>query len=340
MRSAVLAATCYPVRKVPLSQVAKLHHTVPEFYLRGFANDVKRITTVRLPGVKQYTQVIGKTAATNHFYSIDGHPKGADVFEKALSDMEGSAASVLHAIDGGVWPLSEEQRGQLATFMATQHVRGPDRRRTVQYLAAQMIQLEVQFTGQDNVKQWVKNRYGVEVDDDEAEEVWKQATQPGGPPISISTEEHIAHLVEDAAELVPYILGRPWTLVRFQRRSLFTCDSPVGLVPAQGTQPWEGVGFLTAGRITFPLTRKLGLIMGDIAPLAEANVPVELVRAGKGDGIEEGTTALAKFINRSTACSASEYVYHHPDDGSALPSPLPEPKLITISKQGDSGPKP
>ena len=314
--------------------MAKLHHTVPKFYLRGFANDAEQITTVRLPGDKQYTQVIDKTAATNHFYSIDGHPQGADVFEKALSDMEGSAASVLRAIDDGAWPLSEEQRGQLGTFMAVQYVRGPDHRRTMQYLAAQMTQLEIQVNGRENVQQWIRQRYGVEVDDDEAEVVWQEATQPGGPPITISPEAHIAHLVETAAELLPFILGRPWSLVRFQRRSLLTCDAPVGLVSRPGSDPWQGVGFMTALAITFPLTRRLGLLMSDSMPLAEAKIPVQRVRAGEGDGVEQGTTALGKLFNDTTVHLASEYLYRHPDDANVLPPQLPEPTLTTISMPG------
>jgi len=76
---------------IPLGEEAKLHHTVPKFYLKGFADDDKRIVTVRLPGDKRCTQVITKAAATNRFYSIDGHPQGADMFEKALSEMEGNA---------------------------------------------------------------------------------------------------------------------------------------------------------------------------------------------------------------------------------------------------------
>ena len=50
-----------------MGEVAKLHHTVPQFYLRGFASDAARITTVRLPGDRRYTQVIKKTAPTNHY---------------------------------------------------------------------------------------------------------------------------------------------------------------------------------------------------------------------------------------------------------------------------------
>ncbi len=314
-----------------MGDVAKLHHTVPQFYLRGFADAAERITTVRLPGDRSYTQVVRKTAATNQFYSIDGHPHGSDVFEKALSDMEADAASVLRAIEGGAWPLSEEQRGALATFMAVQHVRGPDHRRTMGYLAATMTRLEVQVTGRENIQQWVRQRYGVEVDDDEAEDVWKEATQPGGPPIAIAPQEHIAQLVHLAAEIVPYILGRPWSLVRFQRRSLITCDSPVALVRQPDDDPGRGVGFLTALAITFPLTRRLGLLMNDIRQLAEANIPVERVHAGEGDGVESGTTVLQKLFNDKTVHSASEYIYHHPDDENVPPSPLPEPRLSNLS---------
>jgi hypothetical protein len=314
-----------------VADVAKLHHTVPQFYLRQFANDSERITTVRLPGDMRYTSSVKKTAAINRFYSIDGHPSGADVFEKGLSELERFAAQVLQAIIAGEWPLSEQQRARLGTFMAVQYLRGPDHRRTLEYLAAQMTRLEVQVTGPENVKQWVRKRYGVEVDDDEAEVLWQQATQPGGPPMTISPIAHIEQIVDGAQSLLTYVISRPWQLVRFGRRSLVTSDSPVGLVRNPDDEPWQGVGFATAWGITFPLTRKLGLIMSDITPMVEQNFPVEHVREGQLDSVEKGTTAFAKFINESTVRSASEYVYHHPDDEAALPSPLPGPTLTHIA---------
>ncbi|MFE3753154.1 DUF4238 domain-containing protein [Nocardia tengchongensis] len=314
-----------------MGDVRKLHHTVPKFYLRGFADHREWITTVRLPGVKTYTQSIEKSAAINHFYSIDGHPDGPDVFEKALSDMEGDAAVVLRAIEDGDWPLSEGQRGTLAMFLAIQTLRGPDHRRSMEYLAAQIARLEVQFTGRDKVQQWVQKRYGVELDDDEAEKVWQQATQPGGPPITVPPIAHIEQIVHNAVKLLPYMLSRPWQLVRFSRRVLVTCDSPVGLVPAEDREPWEGVGFATAWGITYPITRKLGLIMGDVTPIIESGYPAEDVRAGRLDWVERGTTSMANFINESTVNSASEYIYRHPDDADCLPDSLPEPRLSNLS---------
>ncbi|MGQ4597610.1 DUF4238 domain-containing protein [Nocardia sp. R6R-6] len=122
---------------------------MPKFYLRGFADHRAWITTVRLPGEKTYTQSIDKSAAINHFYSIDGHPDGSDVFEKALSDLEGS--DCFRAIEAGDWPLSEEQRVTLAMFLAVQYLRGPDHRRSMEYLAAHIARLKVEVTGRDNV---------------------------------------------------------------------------------------------------------------------------------------------------------------------------------------------
>ncbi|MGY1895503.1 DUF4238 domain-containing protein [Nocardia gipuzkoensis] len=317
-----------------MSQVAKLHHTVPRFYLRGFADQRERITTVRLPGDKRYTQSIDKTAATNHFYSLDGHSDGRDAFEKALSDMEGDAASVITSIADGVWPLHEKQRTQLGYFLAMQSVRGPDQRRNLGHIAAQGIRLEAQFSGHDGAQRWAKNRFGLDLDEEQAAAMWERAVNPAGP-LEVPSQMHIRHMVESAEKLLLYIVGRPWTLVRLNMRSLVTCDAPVGLVPRSDAEPEMGVGFLTAWGITFPVTRKLGLVMSDVGPMVEAGIPVERVRAGEFDHAEQGTTAYAKPINLSTAQSAGECVYHHPDDGQFLPDPLPDPILTTMYVGGE-----
>ena len=52
--------------------VAKRHHTVPQFYLRGFADD-ERIATVRLPGEARFVQSVRKAARQTNFYAVDGH---------------------------------------------------------------------------------------------------------------------------------------------------------------------------------------------------------------------------------------------------------------------------
>ena len=58
--------------------VARRHHTVPRFYLRGFAEQ-ERIMTVRLPGDQRFAQSINDASAAKDFYAISGHEDGDDI---------------------------------------------------------------------------------------------------------------------------------------------------------------------------------------------------------------------------------------------------------------------
>jgi hypothetical protein len=114
-----------------MAQVTKLHHTVPQFYLRGFADENGKITTVALPGTRRYTTPTKGTGAANHFYAIEGHPDGKDAFEKSLAVIEADAAVVFRTVASGTWPLTPEDRAILACFIALQAVRGPNHRRNI-----------------------------------------------------------------------------------------------------------------------------------------------------------------------------------------------------------------
>lgn len=312
--------------------VAKRHHTVPQFYLRGFADD-ERIATVRLPGEARFVQSVRKAASQTNFYAVDGHEDGPDVFEKLLSTIEGEAARVFAIIRSGTWPLEAEDRMTLAHFVALQAIRGPDQRRSMEQVAAQITRLEIGYGGRDAVKDWMARNRGVSITDDQAKLVWEQATKPGGPPIALAPIAHIRQMAEVVDKLLPYIAGRPWTLVRFDKRSLLTSDAPVGLVPHADNEPWQGTGFMTAWGITYPLTRKLGLLMSNPMVFADV-VPVQRVWAGELDHAELGTTQTERFFNAFTVRSASEWLYHHPEDERFVPGSLPEPSPVTISMSG------
>ena len=293
---------------------AKRHHTVPQFYLRGFANG-DQIATVRLPGEARFTQSVRTAASQPDFYTVEGHEDGSDVFEKLLSTIEGEAASVFRIIRSGAWPLEAEDRMTLAHFVALQATRGPDQRRTLEHVAAKITQLEIEYRGRDR-------------------QPVLEGTNPGGPPSALSPIDHIRQMAESVDKLLPYIAGRPWSLVRFKRRSLLTSDAPVGLIPRPDVEPWEGTGFMTAWGITYPLTRKLGLLMSDPLPFADS-VPVDRVRAGKLDHAESGTTRMEQFFNAATVNSASEWLYHHPEDARFVPDALPKPSPVTVRAFGE-----
>ncbi|HWJ65301.1 MAG TPA: DUF4238 domain-containing protein [Nocardioides sp.] len=315
------------------ANVAKRHHTVPQFYLRGFSYD-DQIGTVLLPGDRRFKQSIRKAASENGFYTVEGHSGGPDAIEKLMSKVEGAAAAVFDKIENGAWPLDQEDRDCLALFITLQAVRGPDQRRNLEAVAAQIARLEIGYGGRDNVATWVKSRYGVDISDEQADVVWAQATQPGGPPIRLAPEAHVEQMGALVDELFPYVAGRPWTLVRFARRSLLTCDVPVGLIAHPDDDKGSGVGFMTAWGITFALTRRIGLLMSDPTPVIAAGADVMLTRAGKVDHELPGTVRLQQLFNDRTILSAGQWVYHHPDDEDVVPAELPEPNLVTMRMSG------
>jgi len=324
-------------------ETSKLHHYVPQSYLRGFANENERLTVTKLPGhAKPFTTIVKNVGAQTHFHRVE-ELDPPDKFEGLLSDIEGSAQTVIRKLErGDDFPLTETERMTFGYFIALQAVRGPDTRRTSEMVHRQMVRMEVGSGGKANVAAWAKKNLGFEPTPGQAEKLWDQVTQPGGPPITFTNIVHIHHMLETALELLAYVLARPWALVRFENRSLITCDSPVTLVPDNADDPHGGVGFRTARAITFPLTRKLGLLMADPIALIEAfdaddphiGHVREGVQRGDADTSQVGTTALEKLFNHHTALNASEYLYYHPEDLRFVPKELHGPRLVTMSMGG------
>ncbi|WP_158542883.1 DUF4238 domain-containing protein [Phytoactinopolyspora halophila] len=312
--------------------VARRHHTVPRFYLQGFS-EAGKIATVRLPGDQRFPQSVGDAAVAKDFYAVDGHPDGPDVIEKALSEIEGLAAAVFKKIAGGSWPLGHEDRMTLGYFVALQATRVPVQRNTMDYLAAQMLRLQIGASGKTGLRKQLEE-HGLEVSDDIVEEVWEQMTRPQGPPVKRPKTVHIEQMLDLSGKLIPYLVGRPWSLVRFERRSLILSDAPVGLVAHTNDKWGMGVGFMTAWGITFPLSRKAGLLMNSVEPQIELGVPVEKVHQGRADWVQDGTAKMEKFFNFHTVQGASEWLFHHPDDEKYVPTDLPNPRPVTLQMSG------
>lgn len=312
--------------------VARRHHTVPRFYLRGFAEN-DRIATVRLPGDRRFLQSVNDASVSKDFYAVESHEDGEDVIEKALSKVEGITAEVFRSITNGTWPLSYDDRMVLGYFISLQATRVPAQRRTMDHIARQMLRLQVGAGGKAGLRQQLTEQGG-EVTDKLVETLWDQAVQPEGPPIQRPKVEHISQMLQLAEAILKYVVGRPWVLVRFNRRSLITSDAPVGLIRDPNDQPWQGAGYATAWGITFPLTRRTGLLMANPGPLMEMQVPVEQAHQGLTDRAESGTTELERFFNQHTVANASVWLFHHPDDERFVPGDLPEPAPVTVAMSG------
>lgn len=309
-------------------QTSRRHHTVPKFYLRGFA-DRDTLLTVPLPGERRYRQSVNSAAVETDFYALPGHEDGDDVLERALADVEAPAAAIISRIESGTWPISPEERQACGFFIALQSTRTQTRRRTANSIEAQVARLQIGLGGRTRFKEQLQQA-DADITDETADRLWSEAVRPEGPPIEITGAAFAEQMLTTATQLLPYILGRPWTLVRFDRRSLITSDHPISLVAAADASPWQGVGYATAAAILMPLTRKLGLVMGD--PMAFADhVSIDRVADGEIDTeLRVGTTQMERLFNDHTVGFASKWVFLHPDDERFLPVELPEPSPVSM----------
>lgn len=305
--------------------------------LRGFATDEDMITAVRLPGDTTFTAPTRSVAAKKHLYSVEAEGQAPDAFEKVLGGVEADASRIIRKVVEGRERLSEDERNGLAFFIALQAARGPETKRSMEHIASEALRLQIGAGGKEALRRKYRQQTKREPTDEEIDGLWSRIMEPGVNLAPVSNLTFVKHIVTTAQQLMPYVSGRPWTVHRFDQRSLIVSDSPVGLVPHpddKDVDPWGGVGFMGAWGITFPLTRKVGILMSDPMVFAEI-VPVERVRAGHFDQRANGTTAVEKLFNEMTVRGAREWIYHHPDDAEFVPRDLPAPDLLGVQMVGD-----
>lgn len=281
-----------------VAEIARGHHTVPRFYLNGFADEDHRIGVVRLPGDTRYQQSSTKVSVVNDFYNVNAAVE-QDVIEQFIADeIEAPAAAVFRKVLADqVWPLDTNDRTILSTFFGLQHRRGPNQRRMLNEIA-NAVAREGSLDTQNTAKP------------DESE-LFKLA--------------HIRSML-DIEKYGGYYFGRSWMLVRFNRKRLLTCDTPVILLPHPDAPADATVGIGTAWAILFPLSRITGLMMFQHL----TGEPHDVV-SGHFDTIAEGSTYLAEQFNAATIRNARECIFHHPDDASLVPAELPEQRYDELS---------
>lgn len=272
------------------------------------------IGVVQLPGDKRFVSSLRGVSVENHFYTIEGHKNGPDAFEKLLSEWEAKAKPAFDKVERGVWPLNPEDRRTLAFFLTVQAVRGADTRRDLGAINEGLIRL----------KEYVEKKLGP-MSADSQDFIPRR--------VEVSPEDHVSHILAVTDSLLPYFEGRAMGLVRFQRRSLLTSDKPISMVPSEDHHPSMGMGFGTAGALSVPLSRRLGLLLVDPMTLG-VEVPFSEVARGACDTVTTGTTALQKSFDHYTVSHASKWLYHHPDEVHRLPTRLPNPTLTNVRFDG------
>ncbi|CAH0159022.1 hypothetical protein SRABI83_00902 [Arthrobacter sp. Bi83] len=293
-----------------------LHHYVPQFLLRGFADKDNQLrATLRSNLQTSHLTAVRKAAAERDFYTIPteeltpesrrGH--NPESVEKSLADIESRASSDIRLIVAGGSPYTTALRYRMATLVAMQLTRSPRFRRDyvgVANLSARAL-LERKLTD-DRLRQHLSDHGRPTSPEDVAR--FRKEVFEGEYKLVPST----THLVQETLKfgietLSPLMFSRTPRVLRFSEPLLLTSD--VGAAPWSPNDPipWSN-GIAKAHTIFLPLNRFTALA---------------LTRGGSpSDRIVQ--SIWADHSNFALANAAERWIYQHPDDSSLDRIDLPQ----------------
>ena len=107
---------------------ARHHHHVPQFYLRGFANGIKRQARVHVIDVRSrrsFTTVVRNIGGRRDFNRVELEHHDPNVLEREVGKLEHEAADVIRQTDAAQTPPEGKQRETLLKFIALLAARNP-----------------------------------------------------------------------------------------------------------------------------------------------------------------------------------------------------------------------
>lgn len=253
----------------PLPNEPKLHHFLPEAYLRRFADERGDLWVLdRKHGVvrRQSPEV---TAAERELYTLeDEHGERDRRVESALAEfVDGPGQHAIRVLDEG-GRLSGEDAGKLAIFVSALYVRTPAFREQHRQLAEQMrdslicdgVEPAVEPLPESHPEaQRLRAAGGVRADELLA---MFNSLRDERRPYHNDFVKMMVNLVPMVADAIH---GLEWFIASAPPGKAFvTCDAPVIITRPPNHSPLMGVGLTTPGsEKIIPLSSRVALLMGD-----------------------------------------------------------------------------
>jgi len=296
---------------------AQRHHTVPRFHLRGFADKDDMLRQIDLRNATRTPVSVGDASVVKNFYTVvlEGGTR-SDLWERKFAELENLVAPMVRrATTMATWSPQPDERNLLSSWIGLQMVRGTGHRRAAADMKAMMLAMQVGMGGLAYLRHVMTEGLGRPVTAEEAQIVWDDLHQPGGPRMDVTGAEQVQTIQQMITQATEHIETRSWHRVRFARKTLVVSDAPVVLMPADDHPDFLGVGLLNAGSVLIALDRHTLLWLDDSA---------------FSDGDHPPTVALASLYNRTVVAGAERFVFTHPEDPDPtldLPLPAPAPRM-------------
>lgn len=310
--------------------MAARHHTVPQFYLRNFADLSGQLLLVDRDSPDRSVRTsVGNAAAEVGFYRIeasdlaresDAATFDPESIEAGLSHLEAAIAPAIRSlVEGGIEAIDQHDWYRLVQFTALQTARGHRWRKDFGAMATQAVRMDVLSNlNEDRVRSWLADRGQPSGPADVAAFVDGLASRFPRvlPPQAVLVQESLKMALGNPETgdlgLGRYLADKKVDLVRTVRSPVLTGDEPVCWW-SPGDEP---IGYATAQVVWVPLSPRL--ILQFRAPT------FDMVEHGLPDTASpDGHDQLVSVVNRLIASQAERWIIHHPDDAPLRGMDLP-----------------
>lgn len=265
------SAVAIPGRGEETGGMAARHHTVPQFYLRNFADGSGRVVLVdRDDLLRSHKSSVRKAVAEVGFYRIetedlvrddDRADHDPESIESALSHLEAEMAPAVQTlVDGRLKELTKEHWYRVIQFVAVQTVRGHRWRNDFAAMATQSMRLRVLSTFDDEkARDYVAREGKPHGPTDVAafrERMMSERFPRLLPPHALLVQQSLKMALgnpddDDDPGLGQYLVGMKPELIRSANTPVLTSDEPVCW-----WSPGDGpIGYVTADVVWVPISR-------------------------------------------------------------------------------------
>lgn len=274
----------------------KLHHYVPRFYLRGFADHNDRLA-VRQRNGGAYVTSTKNVMARSGLYNVTSEPLTA---EHTLGDIESMASSALQILRSGCLPSSTStERKALTLYMGVQLSRNTDAFCLSEFVSRITNRFGSFQVEMSDMRSYLTEAYGFKPPEHEIKAARDMAYIFGTGPGSIDEMRAIeVKMIFDTLDAAASLLeARSWSLESSKTESLITSDRPIVLWnPPSPEDDYRGVGAGDAEEIWFPIDRSRILTL-------RRGGPEEIRRIGP---------ERVAFVNQHIARHCTERIVSHP----------------------------
>lgn len=231
------------------------HHTVPQFYMKGFLDKrIGKIAVLNKESKNISYQAVRNTAGVAGFYNIlSNSGEEIDAIENLYSQTEDEAARITRCIvkNAFIPPPGHKYRETLSRYLSMQFFRTIKSRRREQLISDYCTKsLLIEKIKEKDANTLTKTQ----------RDFLEYPHQIG--EFTLSQDSATILEINMAKEYYFLFYERPWSLLCYNKPSLLTSDNPIVLCPYPSS---KNNGLLTASEIWFPIDSRHLLILGDLS---------------------------------------------------------------------------